>query len=40
VDFAFDECGDMFSAIMLANDYHEQDLHQIATSQKHLPPEK
>ena len=31
---------EMCSAIMIANDYHAQDLHQIATNQKHLPPEK
>ena len=31
---------EMHSAIVIANDCHAQDLHQIATSQKHLPPEK
>ena len=34
------DCDEMCSAIMIANDYHAQDLHQIATNQKHLLPEK
>ena len=40
MDVVFEDCDEMLSAIMLANDHHEQDLHQIATSQKHLSPEK